>query len=52
VDVFRHHDVADHVEVITATGLFERALEDLLGMGCVEEGLPPVTSEGDEVETV
>ena len=52
VDVFRHHDVADHVEPITAPGLFERAFEDILRAGCVEEGLPPVTSEGDEVETL
>ena len=52
VDVFGHDDVADHVEPIAATGLLERALEDVLRVGSVEEGLAPVTSEGDEVETV
>ena len=50
--MFRHNDVADHAEPITATGLFEGAFQDVLRAGRVEEGLPPVTSEGDEVETV
>ena len=50
--MFGHDHVADHVEPVAATGLLKGALEDILGVGCVEEGLPPVTSEGDEVETV
>jgi hypothetical protein len=52
VDVFGHDHVADYIEPITATGLFERSLKDILRMVRVEEGLPPITSECDEVETV
>ena len=50
--MFGHHDKADHVEPITATGLFERSFKDILRMGRVEVGLSPITSESDEVETV
>ena len=47
-----HDHVSNHIEPIASPGLFERSLKDILRVGRVEEGLPPVTSEGDEVETV
>jgi len=50
VNVFGHDHVADHVESVAATGLLERTLEDLPCAGCVEEGLPTITAEGDEVQ--
>jgi hypothetical protein len=52
VDVFRHNHIPDYLEPVAATGLFERAFKDSLRVRCVEQGLPPVTSERDEVETV
>ena len=52
MDVFGHHDVADHVESIAAPGLFERVLEDVPCVIRVKEGLPAIATEGDEVETV
>ena len=39
---------SDHVEPITAPGLFERAFEDSPRVRCVEEGLSPITGEGNE----
>lgn len=51
VDVLGHDHVADHVEPITATGLFERALEGFFGERCVKEGLPTITAKGNEVQS-
>lgn len=52
MDVLGHHHVADHVEPVAAPGLFERAFENVLRVVCVEERLPTITTEGDEVETL
>ena len=46
-----HDDVADHVEPVAATGLFEGAFEDWLrARVCVEERLPTIAAEGEEVQ--
>lgn len=49
--MFGHDNVADHVELVATTGLFEKAFEDVLWVGGFKKRLPTIATEGEEVET-
>ena len=50
MDVFGHDDIANHVEPIPATGLFEGAFEDILRVGRAEQWLPAIATERYEMQ--
>jgi hypothetical protein len=52
MDVLGHQDVGRDAELLLLTGLFEDLLGDVFGGVGFEEGLPAVTTEGDEVEVL
>ncbi len=49
VDVFRHDNISVHPQPETSPHSLQTAWEEVVGSGVVEEWLPPVTTEGDEV---
>ena len=49
VDVFRHEDVAEDVEVVTLAESFEGFFEDDSGVVAVQEWFAVIAAEGDEV---
>lgn len=49
MDVLRHEDVAEDVELVAGAELFEFFEEGCSGEVAVEEGKTAVTTEGDEM---
>ena len=49
--MFRHDYVPDNIKPVAVPSLFERTLEDTHSMDRIEEGLPPIATEGDEMKT-
>ena len=47
--MLRHEDVTEHVEVVSAAGLFENLEENRPGVVVIEERKTAVATEGDEV---
>jgi hypothetical protein len=48
--MFRHDNVAGHEETITDARLFQRCLEQILGLRWGQQWLPLIATEGHEVQ--
>jgi hypothetical protein len=49
MNVFRHHDVSEHAQLVRAPDALQRGFESLDGLRRVQQGAAVITAERDEM---